>query len=171
MGEPTLIHYSNEVLRSVHSVEQGNEPFMKPRGLWISVEDGSGWRDWCEGENWGLNRLEVENLIELTPQANILYLRSSGEISDFTNEFLSSTRVREGGPSYEPFMNHNIDWRGIAARWQGIIIAPYQWSCRLTDKSAWYYGWDCSSGCIWDAKAIGNIPCGESPNLAREESR
>ena len=36
----------------------------------------------------------------------------------------------------------------------GIIISPYQWDCRLALESGWYYGWDCSSGCIWDISCI-----------------
>ena len=46
-----------------------------------------------------------------------------------------------------------IDWPKVAERYDGIIIAPYQWSRRL-DGPMWYYGWDCASGCVWRARAV-----------------
>ena len=49
---------------------------------------------------------------------------------------------------------HEIDWKKVKSKYQGIIIAPYQWSCRLNLDSNWYYGWDCASGCIWDLDCI-----------------
>jgi hypothetical protein len=50
-----------------------------------------------------------------------------------------------------------IDWSKVAAKHQGIIIAPYCYARRLTYHTAWYYGWDCASGCIWDLKAIQSV--------------
>ena len=40
-------------------------------------------------------------------------------------------------------------------RVDGIIIAPYQWYCRMTVD--WYYTWDCASGCIWNLDAIESV--------------
>jgi hypothetical protein len=45
-----------------------------------------------------------------------------------------------------------IDWPRVAERFDGVIIAPYQWKHRL--ELMWYYGWDCASGCIWNARAV-----------------
>lgn len=51
----------------------------------------------------------------------------------------------------------SVNWPLIATRWDGIIIAPYQWSCRYDDRTFWYYGWDCASGCIWNLHAITDV--------------
>ena len=29
------------------------------------------------------------------------------------------------------------------------VVSPYQWNCRLSLETCWYYGLDCASGCIW----------------------
>ena len=48
-----------------------------------------------------------------------------------------------------------INWRKVAKAFDGIIIPEYIYSRRLDgNASDWYYGWDCASGCIWDARAI-----------------
>jgi hypothetical protein len=50
-----------------------------------------------------------------------------------------------------------IEWRKVAERFDGIIIAPYIWQRRLDLESSWYYSWDCASGCIWNASAVREI--------------
>ena len=48
-----------------------------------------------------------------------------------------------------------LDFLKVMDEYDGIIIAPYQYSCRLMNSStAWYYGWDCASGCIWNLGCI-----------------
>lgn len=45
-------------------------------------------------------------------------------------------------------------WEEISSQCDGIMIAPYQWDMRLHTLFFWYYGWDCSSGCIWNLDCI-----------------
>ena len=69
-----------------------------------------------------------------------LWLRTVDDIDEFEADYL------------EP------NWAPTAAQYAGVIIAPYQWERRLDgDASDWYYGWDCASGCIWNADAIASI--------------
>ena len=28
---------------------------------------------------------------------------------------------------------------------------------RLDMETRWYYGWDCASGCVWDASAVQSV--------------
>lgn len=49
---------------------------------------------------------------------------------------------------------YELDWLKVKQKYQGIIIAPYQWKCRMAQETKWYYGWDCASGCIWDLDCI-----------------
>lgn len=74
------------------------------------------------------------------------YLRSTVDVDGFTDEY-----AIDPGPQV-----YRIDWDAVAGTYQGIIITPYIWERRLGD-SAWYYSWDCASGCIWDPAAIGSL--------------
>ena len=57
---------------------------MKPNGLWVSDEDGSGWRSWCIEENFRLDMLTHVHEVTLSNTANILVLETPGLIRGFT---------------------------------------------------------------------------------------
>lgn len=158
----TLAHYSVEPVHEVRSVaiQDGPRDF-KPKGFWLSVDDGEGWVDWCLAEQFRLERLLVRHIVTLAPRANILRLSSAKEVRGFSAEYGSLDRG---------FCN-KIDWPRIAGIYQGIIIAPYQWDCRLEHDTHWYYSWDCSSGCIWDAAAIASIAVDDSFAPPQREDR
>jgi hypothetical protein len=150
---PTLIHYSAQPLTAVQSVDpaaahQPHIPPWKPRGLWVSV--GDDWEQWCRGENFQLARLAHRAEIVLHPDAKILRLTNAGQIRLFTRMYALPT---DGLPGYRAMMQ-GIDWPKVGTEWQGIVIAPYCWECRLGLDTFWYYGWDCACGAIWDADAI-----------------
>jgi hypothetical protein len=50
-----------------------------------------------------------------------------------------------------------INWRRVARKYHGIVIAPYLRELRFDEAVWWYYGWDCASGCIWNRKAIAGV--------------
>ena len=138
-----LLHYSRYPLQCVRSRQQRDES-IKPFGLWVSVEGDQDWRQWCEEEAFELDALAVEHEVTLKPDANILTLSDSLDVREFGERYMTG---RNRYCSY-------LDWSRVANEYSGIIIAPYQWSCRLDQETFWYYGWDCASGCIWDASAI-----------------
>lgn len=127
----------------------------KPVGLWISVESAEfggynyNWRKWCEAEEFNLEKLACAYEIELKEDANILHLKTCNEIFEFTGKYKASTRGFDCEHD-----TYQIRWDEVKKLHQGVIIAPYQWDCRLALESSWYYGWDCSSGCIWDLTCI-----------------
>jgi hypothetical protein len=144
----TLIHYSYEPLNFNRDWEY-HQPFeaaWKPVGFWLSVDgNDDGWAEWCEREAGWTECIAHRTEFELSPSANILYLTSSQEIDNFTRSFRA---VLVPGLWY-------IDWQRVAKVYDGIIIAPYQWSRRLEgEASQWYYAWDCASGCVWNLKAV-----------------
>src|SRR5665213_371457 len=143
-----LFHYGRGEIQAVHSVKQDNPVHrFKPNGLWLSVEhwDG-GWREWCENENFVLG--VIVHQVRLSDAANVLWLRSAGDIDDFHYKYAS--RIFPGIEIMYP------DWPAISAQYHGIVIAPYCWERRLDGKASdWYYPWDCASACIWDRAAIG----------------
>lgn len=145
-----LIHHSKTNLFDIHSVEQGadcNANWVgKPRGLWVSVDDA--WQEWCSENDFGIG--EYKHEIVLKPDAKILRIETSEALHAFTKQYGKSNDM-DGALR---LARHLIDWREVASRYHGIIIAPYQWSCRLSMETFWYYSWDCASGCIWNADAI-----------------
>jgi hypothetical protein len=129
----------------------------KPQGLWVSVEGEDDWLSWCKGEHWNLSAFKYAHEIVLEPFASILRLKTAKELREFSKEF-------EAAMPYDS-IHKTIDWKRIREGWQGIIIAPYVWECRLDLDTFWYYGWDCASGAIWDKDAVAEIRKIEPPNL------
>jgi hypothetical protein len=150
-----LLHYSKEPLGEVVS-RAHQEDHFKPHGLWVSVGGGEdSWLAWCRSESFRLECLAVCTEIILKPDANVLWLKTCGEIDAFTAKYDEVPQSLRG--SSLNYRGRFIAWERVAAAHQGIIIAPYQWHRRLHDGSGWYYGWDCASGCIWNADAIAEV--------------
>lgn len=138
-----LIHYSKKPLGKILSSKQLINEHRKPNGLWVSVDDS--WKEWCEGADFQLDHLVCETKITLNKTAKILHLSNSFDLDELTRQYGQQTE----------WCSTYIKWREIALIYDGIIIAPYCWGSRLYGQaSSWYYGWDCASGCIWNAEAI-----------------
>jgi hypothetical protein len=142
----------------------------KPSGLWVSVESSEfgeinyNWREWCEAEEFNLEKLECAYEIELKEDASILHLKTYDEIFEFTKKYNGSTS------SFDHVIDaYHIQWEEVKKLHQGIILAPYQWYCRLHLESLWYYGWDCSSGCIWDLTCIKEFKQIKAENVGSHE--
>lgn len=147
--ELQLSHFTKTGLGAIRSVEQRwdddyRSSFAKPRGLWVSVDGEDDWQQWCQSEmpEWmnGVQRYRVH----LAQPNNVLLLT---DLWGFQDEY--------GRIVPDRFGSKYIDWPTVAKAYDGIIIAPYQWSCRM--EMDWYYGWDCASGCIWNADAIARV--------------
>lgn len=150
-----LIHYSPRIIESLEDRPYYQEDLSwqaKPNGLWISVEGdklGENWKEWCETEEFCVENLKHSYEILLKEDARILHLKTPEEIFEFTKKY--PLRIRGWDADSDTYQ---LEWFEVKKKYQGIIISPYQWPCRLSLESCWYYGWDCSSGCIWDLKCI-----------------
>lgn len=134
-----LTHHTDEPFRlnRKRTYEQTSRQH-KPHGLWLAVDDD--WRRWCESEEFALERLVVNYGMTIVPDANVLHLKTPEDLYDFTEIY---------------GLGHwHVNWPLIAMQYAGIVIAPYQWSCRLNTRTDWYYPWDCASACIWDLSVI-----------------
>lgn len=157
-GFPMWLKYSDKPIlngeywtRRQHVRDDGyRSEYEKPRGCWITDDSEDCWRSWCAGEGFNLEALTHKHEVDLD-ETNILSLRSAYELDAFTREYSSTCRW---GTNNE-WVNRYIRWEDVAARYDGIIITPYQWARRM--ELSWYYGWDCASGCIWNAAAIREI--------------
>lgn len=163
----TLIHYSREPIGAVRSVEQPTtaarlHDLTKPEGLWVAADGG--WAMFCKSIGAGLG--EYVYKVKLKPDANVLRIADGDALELFAREFggrspaLESLLALEPGAAaamrlHDVLADMAVDWPGVAARWQGIIIAPHINTMRF--RLEWYYSWDCASGCIWDAAAVASI--------------
>lgn len=142
-----LRHYSHHRIDVVRSVTNPPGGHRKPRGFWLSVDgSGEGWADWCKENDFDSGWRYVYG-VNLSRGANILMIEDVSGLDSFTEEY---------GVSMDRHHSTLIEWARVADDYQGVIISPYQWGRRLDGPaSGWYYGWDCASGCIWDADAVG----------------
>lgn len=155
-----LEHYSDKPLdwpprdyKQAHYKRDGNG---KPSGLWVSVKGEYDWPWWCRAEDFDPEGLAVRQIVRLAEDANVVLIKGENQLLAFDAEYGVEWRLTPD------FALHRIDWQRVAKDCDGIIIAPYVWSCRLPMTwggarkrvSDWYYGWDCASGCIWNGKAI-----------------
>lgn len=166
-----LVHFSGEPVAAPRSTDRATQPdpnerdlHFKPRGLWVSDEDTDaeiGWLEWSKGESFRLDSFKHAYEVTLTDEPGaILYLRSVGDIDQFTQTYGIIPEWRRKLDAVMPLYDDGrqrydyCDWPRVASLFKGIVITPYQWERRLHSEAAWYYTWDCASGCIWDATAI-----------------
>lgn len=131
-------HVSTRQLTRIRSARQNAEPSHKPNGLWYEV--GGDWRRWCRSEMPDYVEGNLLYALRGISKLNMLYLTTPEEIRQFSNKY---------GEKHWPFSRENdsINWKQVAAEYDGVEVAPYQWEIR--HKVRWYYGWDVASGCIW----------------------
>jgi hypothetical protein len=172
MSRPTLSHWSKQPLERVQPArnEPGVDPdrlyFAKPNGLWVSVDGEGDWPAHCRSTAFNLDDLAYRNVITLHDPERLLWLTTADALDEFQQEYGIDRSISRFGPP-----RHAIEWDRVAAKYPGMIIAPYQWSQRMA--LIWYYGWDCASGCIWDPQVIAGVECVEfnkkpSRNLSHE---
>lgn len=123
----------------------------KPTGFWVSVAGPHDWPAYLS--SFGQTVLPAyRHRVELAPDARILRLDSVDALLAFgADHALSSVHGTDVPPG------EAVDWDRVEREWQGILITPFQHSVRRDPRCRWYYGWDCASGCIWDARAIASI--------------
>jgi len=122
----------------------------KPTGFWVSVAGPHDWPAYLA--DTGHAPPACRHRVELAPDARILVLDSVDAVLAFSAEHM--LLVSRGAPVLP---GEGIDWDRVEREWQGIVITPFQHSIRRDPRCRWYYGWDCASGCIWDAGAIALI--------------
>ena len=139
----TRTHLSKDSEIIIQRRDQPEKADAKPCGFWYSV-DGD-WERWCREEQaaWiqGCKAHEVT-----LGDERIMEIRTAFDLDLFHEKYHS-----EVDSPWGPY----IDWWRVAEDFDGIEIAPYQWSRGLNGVvSRWYYGWDCASGCVWRPKGI-----------------
>lgn len=149
-----LAHYSRVALDfdPARTYEQ-LRPTFKPSGLWLTVDGEDGWKEWCESEQFGLDRLAHRTVFLLRSEANVLRLTTPAEVAEFST--LYADPARRGW----------VGWSPVVARYDGVLITPYLWASRMALESVWYSTWDCASGCFWNLDAV--EPVASAPTASK----
>ncbi len=153
--ELILMHYTSEPLEFDPSrtyEQEAPSTFGKPHGFWVSVVGEDDWATFVT-DNMDSVRLNHTQRVTLAAEANILRINSAYELDVFAKHNAVETNYERRYA--RPWNKWPIDRRAVAEKYDGIIIAPYQWSRRM--NLDWYYTWDCASGCIWNLSAIASV--------------
>lgn len=156
-----LIHYANHPVAFDRGRIYEQPPSHKPDGLWVSVVGEDDWAAWIAQEREDRSALRYAYRVELAPGYNICWITTAEGIDDFhaqysyEDDFNRHMARQAFSVIDDEFLRRQwpIDWVKVAAVYDGLIIAPYQWSRRLGGPM-WYYSWDCASGCIWNTQAV-----------------
>jgi hypothetical protein len=130
-------HLSNNqviTLYEVKATETTEAGAFKPAGFWYEVNG-----EWqrCEANLWSYRYIHKVTLND----CDVLVVDTLNTLDAFHAEYSVCNM---------PCGVRGIDWERVAARFDGLEIAPYQYRRRL--DFIWYYPWDCASGVIWRPK-------------------
>ena len=145
-----LTHFSENpfVLDRSRVYVQAARDAMKPNGLWLSDENQECcWSHWCEDESFNVEKLANKAVFRVDTDG-VLVLKTPRDLILFTRAYSLGNPTR---------IYADMDWSRLVKEHKGLIITPYQWSLRLDPEMAWYYGWDCSSACVWDLSCLKGV--------------
>lgn len=159
----TWYHFSNNPIKMLYNVEQIDQSRNKPLGLWLSLNC-----EWihchdpyhyyyytsyntkhyimCDNDPHictGGYKYIYE--IDITA-CNILYLKTYKDCLNF---------IKKYGRKYLGVINPY--WKNISKDYDGICITNYKKIMKKTryyKQLSWLYGYDLSSGCIWNTEKI-----------------
>lgn len=148
MSSKTYIHYGSDVFdmekfNSIKDLKRDNRGINKPDfGLWASpVDTDFGWKDWCEGEEFHLDRLDKRFTFTLSEDAKILTVRGLDDVKDYTSyidERITLFKV--------------LDFDRIMRRFDGMELIHEDRYSELHDS--FFYTWDCDSIVIWNPQVL-----------------
>ena len=120
-----LVHNCRKPLKKLRDADvcgdNGKKWLYKPSGLWVGV-DGD-WIRWCSSEepDWihpYFYEIDANSL-------NLLWLKSEEDVLRFSKEYLPEM------PGGYLGLTQCIEWGKVGDKYDGIVIAPYQWKLRL----------------------------------------
>lgn len=152
----TLMHYPRSrpfVFDPDHDYGDRRERGDKPTGFWVSVKGETDWREWCLDNDFSSDSLNFPHEVKLKESARILHIDSEDALRRLDDDLPIHPDMARYDGSY--ISRVWVDWHDVIAEYDGIIIAPYIWECRMDID--WYYGWDCASGVIWNIDVIESV--------------
>lgn len=115
-----------------------NSPFMKPKALWISLNNG--WEEWIEGEG-GTIGCHILN-IKLKPNLKLWKIDSFKSFMELWSRYTSKS------PDLNSLDGKFWEWLKDKIKLDGIILTKK--GENETRYTTWLYGWDCSCIAIFN---------------------
>lgn len=136
--------YDKERLKRALTKERLYQRLHKPHGLWASpVNTEIGWKEWCEDEDFHIDRLEKNFEFTLSPEAKVLTINKLEDAADFL-------LVESMGRYMALYrLNHSL----IYSRYDAMEVCMSSDYMRLHDNNV-FYGWDVDSICVWNPDII-----------------
>ena len=134
--KPVYIHYGHNKFRVPDPIKNVGF-FTKPEGgLWASRKgDEIGWKNWCENEEFHLNKLDQSFELTLKDSANILVLKDREQL-----DYLP-------GLNYDGYFYNKYEWTSGCFLDFEKLSKEYD-AIELVNIGQFYwalYGWDCNS--------------------------
>lgn len=143
------IHYNSDTfdkerlkraLTHDNKYRRGDKPF----GLWASpVNAKYGWKEWCEDEEWRLDRLNESFEFSLSPEAKILTINKLEDAADFL--------IVDHAGMYSTQYYLNLPM--IYDRYDAMEVNMSNDYMHLHDNNV-FYSWDVDSIVIWNPDVI-----------------
>lgn len=105
-------------------------------------------------------------------QSRIMRIQTREELSSFERQYATvqrkteifrtrlEWRLRRGAV----VLGRHVDWRAVAADWDGIEISPWRYDdIARTAAHAWLGNWDIDSGCVWRPRGVRVTVLGRVP--------
>lgn len=127
------IHYGSSHFDSKRFIPVHNEihPWVKPMGgtgLWGTPENSEyGWKEWCEFENFNVEKLATHFRFDLKSDSKILYVRNDEELSNIIDFCISTSSIL--GIDFEKLMNIGYDAMEVHVTTNDIYMKLYGWDC------------------------------------------
>lgn len=153
MKERVYIHYNSDTydqdrLRRAMVNKNKNARYDKPKGLWASPENSErGWKDWCEGEEFHVEKLDKSFRFTLSPNAKILRLNKIEEADRYITWIDNQICALNLPLIYSEFdameVSYSNDYR-----------FGYVWANTTHTALNPFNSWDVDSICIWNPSVI-----------------
>ena len=147
---PNYYHWSAKPIDQLDYSREYKQFSYKPRGFWFSVENA--WQVCCQSNGYRDTTSQYKYRVDIHLD-RVYKIATLEDLRDFNNNY--DTYNREW----------KIHWFKVTQDYDGIVIYNYadikqrlrQENDKFSDIYYWFYDLDCSSGCIWNLRAITNI--------------
>lgn len=146
LNEVVYIHYGHDRFLDPDPIRNQDYYFTKPKGgLWASrKDDESGWKNWCEKEEFRLDSFDRSFEFKLKDSARILMLDRLDQLDDLPKINNADHPYIKG----DTFSECCLDFEKLAQEYDAI---------ELTNVGVFYwalYGWDCNSILIMNPNIV-----------------
>ena len=133
--------------------------------FWASpVDTNYGWKDWCEDEQFNLDRFECSQTFTLKETANICTIDSMESLKEFMKKYTKYSDFDENHNNvlkdvtddmdlnrWFTFGSFKFDWNKVLHDYDGMEIS-HDFNFNIMHNI--FNTWDCDSICIWNPDII-----------------